>query len=98
MTGFTARLVSKFKHGTPIIALSPDPAVVRRMKLYRGVIPYRVRKLATTDKMSEEMDRFMLEAGFAKEGDVIVLVAGHPIATKSKTNFMKLHRVGEKTA
>jgi len=97
MTGFTARLISKFKPDTPIIALSPDPAVVRRMKLYRGVIPYRVRKLSSTDRMIEEVDRFMVGAGFAKEGDVIVLVAGHPIAAKSKTNFMKLHRVGEKT-
>ncbi len=98
MTGFTALLISKFKPDMPIVALSPDASVVRRMKLYRGVIPYQIRKLANTDRMIEEMDRFMLDAGFAKEGDVIVLVAGHPIAAKSKTNFMKLHRVGEKTA
>jgi pyruvate kinase len=94
MTGFTARLISKFRPDMPIVALSPDGSVVRRMKLYRGVIPYQVRKLASTDTMIAEVDRFMLEAGFAKEGDVIVLVAGHPIATQSKTNFMKLHRVG----
>ncbi|HNT43132.1 MAG TPA: pyruvate kinase alpha/beta domain-containing protein, partial [Syntrophorhabdaceae bacterium] len=80
-----------------VVALSPDASVVRRMKLYRGVIPYQVRKLASTDRMIGEVDRFMVEAGFAKEGDVIVLVAGHPIATKSRTNFIKLHRVGEKT-
>lgn len=97
MTGFTARLISKFRPDTPIMALSPDPAVVRRMKLYRGVIPYQVRKLASTDRMIEEVDRFMVRAGFAKEGDVVVLVAGHPIAAKSRTNFMKLHRIGEKT-
>ncbi len=98
MTGFTALLISKFRPDTPIIALSPDASVVKRMKLYRGVIPYQVRKLVNTDRMIEEMDRFMLDTGFAKEGDVIVLVAGHPIAAKSRTNVMKLHRVGEKTA
>lgn len=97
MTGFTALLISKFKPDMPVVALSPDASVVRRMKLYRGVIPYQVRKLASTDRMIGEVDRFMVEAGFAKEGDVIVLVAGHPIAEKSRTNFMKLHRVGEKT-
>jgi len=98
MTGFTALLISKFKPDMPIVALSPDSSVVRRMRLYRGVIPYQVRKLANTDRMIEEMDRLMLDRGFARDGDAIVLVAGHPIATKSRTNFMKLHRVGEKTA
>jgi pyruvate kinase len=96
MTGFTARLISKFKPAMPIIALSPDLSVVRRMSLYRGVIPHQVRKLTSTDRMIEEVDRFMIEEGFANEGDVIVLVAGHPIAAKSKTNFMKMHRVGRK--
>lgn len=96
MTGFTARLISKFKPAMPIIALSPDLSVVRRMSLYRGVIPHQVRKLTSTDRMIEEVDRFMIERGFANEGDVIVLVAGHPIATKSRTNFMKMHRVGTK--
>ena len=94
MTGFTARLISKFKPAMPIIALSPDLSVVRRMSLYRGVIPHQVRRLTSTDRMIEEVDRFMIERGFANEGDVIVLVAGHPIATKSRTNFMKMHRVG----
>ena len=94
MTGFTARLISKFKPAMPIIALSPDLSVVRRMSLYRGVIPHQVRKLTSTDRMIEEVDRFMVEKGFGNEGDVIVLVAGHPIAAKSRTNFMKMHRVG----
>ncbi len=94
MTGFTARLISKFRPATPVIALSPDESVVRRMSLYRGVIPYEVRKLTNTDRMIEAMDRFLVERKLAGEGDVIVLVAGHPIATQSKTNFMKMHRVG----
>ncbi len=37
--------------------------------------------------MIEEMDRFMLDSGFAKEGDVIVLVAGHPIAAKEQNEL-----------
>ncbi|MDD3846742.1 MAG: pyruvate kinase [Syntrophorhabdaceae bacterium] len=95
MTGFTARLISKFRPTMPIIALSPDESVVRRMSLYRGVIPYEVRKLTNTDRMIETTDRFLVEKELAREGDVIVLVAGHPIATRSKTNFMKMHRVGK---
>jgi pyruvate kinase len=53
-----------------------------------GRHPVPGQELSSTDRMIEEVDRFMVGAGFAKEGDVIVLVAGHPIAAKSKTNFM----------
>ncbi len=94
MTGFTARLISKFRPSMPVIAVSPEAAVVRRMKLYRGVIPFQFRRIKNTDRMIEEIDRFLLEGGYASEGDVVVLVAGHPIASTVRTNFMKMHRVG----
>jgi len=94
MSGFTARLISKFKPSLPIVALSPDESVVRRMNLYWGVIPYDVKKLSNTDRMIEEVDRSLVEAGFAKTGDTIVIVAGHPLTTLSKTNFMKMHKIG----
>ena len=94
MTGLTARLISKFRPTVPIIAVSPNEAVVRRMSLYRGVVPFQVRKLRDTDRMIEAVDQFLLAKQFAGEGDVVVLVAGHPIAEKSPTNFMKIHRVG----
>lgn len=94
MTGLTARLISKFRPSVPVIAVSPNEEVVRRMNLYRGVVPFQVRKLRDTDRMIEAVDQFILAMEFALEGDVVVLVAGHPIASKSKTNFMKIHRVG----
>ncbi|MHB8108433.1 MAG: pyruvate kinase [Syntrophorhabdaceae bacterium] len=95
-TGLTARLISKFRPAMPIIAMSPDESVVRRMSLYRGVVPFPVKRITNTDIMIKEVDRFLLNRELASEGDIIVLVAGHPIAAKSRTNFMKMHCVGIK--
>ncbi len=95
MSGFTARLISKFKPSIPVIALSPDEKIVRRMCFFWGVMPYEIKKLANTDRMIEEVDRSLLESGFVKKGDAIVILAGHPIATWNKTNFMKMHIIGE---
>lgn len=94
MTGFTARLISKFRPSTPIIAISPDEKVVRSMSLYRGVLPFQVKNIRSTDSMIVEADHFLVNKGLALKGDVIVLVAGHPVAAQSRTNFMKMHRVG----
>ncbi len=95
MSGFTARLISKFKPSIPVIALSPVDKVVRRMNLYWGVIPYEIKRLTSTDRMIEAVDRSLVETGFAKKGDTVVILAGHPITTSSKTNFMKMHIIGE---
>ena len=95
MSGFTARLISKSRPALPIIALSPDVSIVRRMNLYWGVVPYEVKRLSNTDKMIEEVDRALIETGFAAAGDTVVIVAGHPIAAFSRTNFMKMHVIGE---
>ena len=95
MSGFTARLISKFKPSIPVIALSPVDRVVRRMSLYWGVIPYEIKRLTSTDRMIKEVERSLIETGFSKKGDTIVILAGHPITTSSKTNFMKMHIIGE---
>src|SRR4030043_756542 len=50
-SGSTARLVSKFRPGIPIIAYTPDKKIKNRMCFYWGVTPKIMRLLATTDEM-----------------------------------------------
>jgi len=37
----------------------------------------------------------LLKGKIVKKGDRIVIIASSPFSTKAKTNFMKLHQVGE---
>jgi pyruvate kinase len=95
-SGFTARLISKFKPHASVIAFSPEEQVVRQMALYWGVNPHFVKHIESTDEMINEVDALIVKLGYAKRGDRIVIVASHPPAISSgKTNFMKMHVVGE---
>jgi pyruvate kinase len=95
-SGFTARLISKFKPRASVIAFSPEDKVVRQMALYWGVSPHCVKHMESTDEMINQVDMLLVKSGYAKKGDRIVIVASHPPATSSgKTNFMKMHVVGE---
>ncbi len=94
-SGFTARLVSKFRPKVPIIAFTPHIDIKRRMALYWGVVPFLIRHVYNTDGMIKEVERSLLGAGIAKKGDNIVITAGSPLMARGKTNFMKLHTVGE---
>ncbi|MCX5807548.1 MAG: pyruvate kinase [Proteobacteria bacterium] len=94
-SGFTARLISKFKPHASLIAFSPEEEVVRQMALYWGVSPYYVKHIESTDEMINEVDSLLVKLGYAKKGDRIIIVASHPPSISSgKTNFMKMHVVG----
>ena len=94
-SGFTARLVSKFRPKIPIIAFTPDDAVLSRLPLYWGVTPKYMRPLTNTDQMLSVVEKTLLHDKIVKKGDRIVVIASSPFSTRAKTNFMKLHQIGE---
>ena len=94
-SGFTARLLSKFRPRVPIIALTPDEKIENRVSLYWGVTPKIMQLPATTDEMIKEIEKSLLSERVVKKGDGIVITSSSPLSTQGKTNFMKLHRIGE---
>lgn len=94
-SGFTARLVSKFRPKLPIIAFTPDRAVLARLALSWGVLPKYMRQLGGTDEMLREVEKALIAEKIAKKGDHIVIISGSPLSTQAKTNFMKIHQIGE---
>lgn len=94
-SGFTARIVSKFRPRVPIISFTPAKDAKRRMSLYWGVHPKLMRGLKNTDDMIKEVERSLLSEKFAQKGDRIVITASIPVMGAGKTNFMKLHTIGE---
>jgi pyruvate kinase len=93
-SGFTARLISKFRPGMPIVAFSPDEKVVREMALYWGVLPHEIERLESVEHLIDRLDRAMTRLGYAATGDKVVIVAGLPLNLGGTTNFMKIHVVG----
>ena len=61
MSGFTTRIVSKFKPDAQIIGLSPDDAIVRQMQIYWGVRPFKSHKAETTKDLLDEATDIVLD-------------------------------------
>jgi pyruvate kinase len=93
-SGFTARLVSRYRPLVPIIAFSPDAAIRRRMALIWGVMPAEIRNLQKIDRLAEISEERLLEEKLVRKGDVIGIVAGTPMGIRGSTNFMKFHLIG----
>jgi pyruvate kinase len=94
-SGFTAKLVSKFRPHVPIVAYTPYKSVRNLMCLFWGVTPRIMRPLATTDQMVREVEKSLLKERIVRKGDNIIIISSSPLSNLGKTNFMKLHRIGE---
>jgi pyruvate kinase len=94
-TGTTARLISRFRPATPVIAFGPNEQIRQRLCLYWGVIPKVMAPTAHVDEMIQKIDEALLESGYVQKGDVVVIVSGAAIGVKGRTNILTLHRVSE---
>ena len=76
ITGFTTRLLSKWRPAAQIIGLSPNATTVRQMQLYWGVKPYEARRADSTDLLIESSLETLKEKNVLTAGDVAVVTAG----------------------
>jgi pyruvate kinase len=94
-SGHTARMISKYRPKAPIIAVTSDPGVSRRLSLVWGVTAQIGQEASTTDEMLEISVEESLNTGLVKHGDLIVITAGVPVGEAGTTNIMKVHVVGD---
>jgi pyruvate kinase len=93
-SGFTARLVSRYRPLVPIIAFSPEQETRRRMALLWGVTSRRIIDIKKIDGLAAIAEKRLLEERLVRKGDVIGIVAGTPMGIRGTTNFMKFHVIG----
>src|SRR6266850_264506 len=93
-SGFTARLVSRYRPLVPIAAFSPEAETRRRLALLWGVVPLGIPDLRKVDQLAEISEKRLLEEKLVRKGDVIAIVAGTPMGVRGTTNFMKFHVIG----
>jgi pyruvate kinase len=96
-SGYTARLVSKYRPNCLILGLSRNLPVCQRMKLLWGVRAKPFEQVRDLDELVEAVQAMMVELEWVKEGDLICIVAGTPFEVRGKTDLIKLHRIGEET-
>ncbi len=94
-SGETARLLSKYRPSTDIIACVVSKRVSRQLALSWGIIPLIMELASNTDELIDLSIETSKKAGLLKDGDVAVLTAGLPISVSGTTNMIKVHLVGD---
>ncbi|MBC1434401.1 pyruvate kinase [Listeria rocourtiae] len=95
-SGHTARMISKYRPKSHILAVTFNERVCRGLSLVWGVYPRLAAPIANTDDMFDLAVKESLASGLAKQGDLIIITAGVPVTESGTTNLMKIQLIGDK--
>ena len=93
-SGETARLLSRFRPDTAIIACVLDERTRRQMNIYRGITPLLMGYASSTDELISMSVDAAEKANLVHSGDLVVVTAGVPVGVSGTTNMIKIHLVG----
>ncbi|MCL2343987.1 MAG: pyruvate kinase [Firmicutes bacterium] len=88
-SGETARMISRFRPGCNIIALTTTEVARRQLAISWGVHPLLVGYVDSTDRLFSLAVDSALNAGLVEKGDTVVITAGIPISSSSATNLIR---------
>lgn len=94
-SGHTARMCSRFRVDKPIIACTPSENTFRQLSMSWGVTPVMVDYRDNYEDLFNHAVEIVSEAGFVKDGELVVLTAGVPIGVTGTTNLLKIQMVGD---
>jgi pyruvate kinase len=96
-SGYSARMISKYRPHADIIAVTPTDEIVRRMALYWGISPMVINEGGV--RSTRDLIYYSLQTAYKekmlKKNDKVVVTAAHPFNIRGKTNLLEIHTVGE---
>ena len=88
-SGLTTFLTARERPNLPILAITPDLEVARRMGIVWGAKSFVNKEgFKSFDKIEDIAKKIAVENGFAKPGQHIIITAGFPLGKKGRTNML----------
>ncbi|MGQ9681177.1 MAG: pyruvate kinase [Anaerolineae bacterium] len=93
-SGYTARMVARYRPEAPIVAVTPNPSTQRRLTLCWGVCPLLAGPAESTDRMTEEAVQAAIAHGWVRQGYTVVITGGSAGSPPGTTNMIAVRVVG----
>ena len=94
-SGYTGKVIARFRPACPIIALSQSERTRRQMAISWAVHPYLCGEVDSTDRLFSLAVDVARKEGAVHPGDTVVITAGVPIGKSGTTNLIKAQVVGD---
>lgn len=94
-SGVSARMVSRFRPDSPIVAMTNSDRVYNQLATSWGVTPVICQTFDNTDDMFINAEEVVRRLGIAQNGDNVVITAGVPLGKNVGTNLIKVGKIAE---
>ena len=98
MSGTTALRAARERPAAPILCLTPDLAIARRLALAWGVHAVQTPEAAQVAEIVDEAPGRPRPRGFAEPGELIAIAAGLPSGLAGTTNLLRIARLPNERA
>jgi len=93
-TGYTARMIARFKISQPIIAVTPDIKVKKHLELVFGVKPVFINYLNEKDTISA-VAKQLYDMHLIEDKETVLFTAGERTIMKHASNAIEIHKIAE---
>jgi len=93
-TGYTARMIARFKIAQPIIAVTPDLKVKKQLELTFGVQPVYIDYLSEKDPISVVANK-LYAMHLLTDKDTTLFTAGERTVMRHSSNLIEIHKIEE---
>ena len=92
-SGYSARMISRLRPETRIIALVNNELVKRQLNLSWGVFSLNMPKCKDVSEIIDKSIKLVKKNKLVKKGDSVVIVTGQPVGKEHNMNLVKLEKV-----
>ena len=93
-SGYTARMISRFKILQPIIAVTPNKLVKRQLELSFGVYPVHINYLKEDDHILTTAKKLHAKS-LIQDQDTILFTAAFRTSKQHSSNLIEIHNIRE---
>lgn len=89
-TGYSARMISRYRPKRPVIVMSPNEETINQIVLSYSCYPTKIKPVKYVGQAFETIKKYVLDNGYAKKGDKVVVSAGMPFGQAGGTNLVSV--------
>jgi len=93
-SGYTAKMISRFRIVQPIIAVTPEKRVMKRLELVFGVYPVHIDYRNEKDRILAVANK-LHSMGFINDEDTVLFTAAFRTVMKHASNLIEIHNIRE---
>jgi pyruvate kinase len=94
MSGYTAKMIARFKVAQPIIAVTPKKKVKKQLELVFGVYPVQIDYRKEKDRVASVANQ-LHSMKLVDEADIILFTSGVRTTVKHASNSIEIHKIRE---